>query len=94
MEQEFGQLVNEADAFNRKLGDFLERYQALCERGRPKGVIQQAQMLVPYAGESKVKDSLDPLRLVRKTGNGQPSASTVTSTLNAVPVNSVGTKSK
>ena len=92
LEKEISGWVQEQKALNQRLGGLLERLQILYERGRPRGVIQESQLLVPYAGsESAVKQDIEKLRVMRVGGpEGQSgSPDTVTGALNAVKVNPI-----
>ncbi len=79
LEKEMGALMSEYENFMTRFGNFVAKYQALYARGKPAGVVSEADLLVPYAGkDSTVRDNLEPLKLVRSQTYepGKPSANT------------------
>lgn len=87
IEREFAAFIKEYELFLSRFGDFVNRYQSLHERGRPRGVIQYSQLLIPYSGsDSKVKDGLDPLRIIKLPKESANSGTVEATTSNATPV--------
>lgn len=70
LDVEFRSLLTEYESMVNRFADFMVRYNALNERGRPRGVIEPSQFLVPYSGNgTTVQDPIDPLRITRKNPN-------------------------
>jgi hypothetical protein len=88
LEKEFSGLMSDYESVVGRFSDFMTRYQALHEKGRPRGVIAESELLVPYAGsDSKVKDGFEMMKLVKQSPGSPASPTAAVSTAPASVTN-------